>query len=139
MVICCKRLFCGNHFFVISIYNDEFHFNDSVNERYHLLIHYKQLEQLKTFGDEKLLPLMSSQNTKNSIKYCYHWGRKINKSDRSIFRESYGFYQWTINVTFLCKKIFCRWWWYTSSHKQIWIGILIVLFPEVILFIVLLF
>ena len=47
MVSYWKRLFCGMHCFVIYICNVESQFNDATNERYHLLIHYKELEQLK--------------------------------------------------------------------------------------------
>ena len=38
-----KSLFCGMHCFMISICYAESHFNDSTNERYHLLIHQKKL------------------------------------------------------------------------------------------------
>ena len=47
MVICWKRLFCGMHCFMISICDAKSEFNDSTNERYHLLNHHKELEQLK--------------------------------------------------------------------------------------------
>ena len=48
MVICCKRLFCGIHCFMISICDAKSEFNDDTNERYHLLNHHKELEQLKS-------------------------------------------------------------------------------------------
>ena len=47
MAIYWKRLFCGMHFFMISIYDAESQFNDGTNEGYDLLIHHKELEQLK--------------------------------------------------------------------------------------------
>ena len=47
MVICWKRLFCGMHCFMISIFDPESQFNDNTHERYHLLIYHKELEQLK--------------------------------------------------------------------------------------------
>ena len=47
MVFCWKRLFCGTHFSMISICQAESRFNDGTNEKYHLLIHHKKLEQLK--------------------------------------------------------------------------------------------
>ena len=72
MVICWKRLFCGMHCFMISICHTESHFNDGTNERYHLFIHHKKLEQLKKTEHETLLLLKSPQNTTTSIKYCYH-------------------------------------------------------------------
>ena len=47
MVIRWKRLFCGMLCFMISIFDAESQFNDSTHERYHLLIHHKELEQVK--------------------------------------------------------------------------------------------
>ena len=47
MVIYWKRLFCGIYCFMISIRDAESYFNDGTNERYHLFIHHKKLEQLK--------------------------------------------------------------------------------------------
>ena len=47
MFICWKRLFCGIHCFMISICDAESQFNDGANERYHLLIHHTELEQLE--------------------------------------------------------------------------------------------
>ena len=47
MVICWKRWFCGMHCFMISISDAESQFNDGTNERCHLLIRNKELEQLK--------------------------------------------------------------------------------------------
>ena len=47
MVICSKRLFYGMHCFMISICDAESEFNDCTNERYHLLNHHNELEQLK--------------------------------------------------------------------------------------------
>ena len=65
MVVYWKRLFCGVHCFMISICDAQF--NDGSNERYHSLIHHKELEQLKkTFVHEKLLLLKSPQNTKRA-------------------------------------------------------------------------
>ena len=51
------------YFFMISICDAESHFNDGTNERYHIIVHHKKLEQ-KTFEREKLLLLKSSQDTK---------------------------------------------------------------------------
>ena len=45
MAICWKRLFCGMHG---SICDAGSEFNDGTNERYHLLNHHKELEQLKS-------------------------------------------------------------------------------------------
>ena len=47
MVICWRRLFCGMHCFMIIICDAESQFNDGLNERYYLLIHQKELQQLK--------------------------------------------------------------------------------------------
>ena len=60
MIIYWKRLFCGTHCFMISICDAESQFNDGTNEKYHLLIHHKELELVH----EKLLPLKSPRNTK---------------------------------------------------------------------------
>ena len=76
MVNCWKRLFCGMHCFIISICDVESHFNDGTNERYHLLIYHRELEQLKTFEHEKLSLLQLQEITKTSIKYWYHWVKK---------------------------------------------------------------
>ena len=43
-----KRSLCGMHYFMISICDAESQFNDCTNERYHLLIDHKELEQLKS-------------------------------------------------------------------------------------------
>ena len=43
---CSKRLFCGIHFFMISICDAVSQFNDGAMEMYHLIIH-KELGQLK--------------------------------------------------------------------------------------------
>ena len=51
-----------------SICDTESEFSDGTNQRYHLLNHHKELEQLKIFEHEKLLHLKLPQNTKNSIK-----------------------------------------------------------------------
>ena len=47
MVICWKRIFCGMNYFIISICDVEYQFNDDTNERYHLLFHHKESEQSK--------------------------------------------------------------------------------------------
>ena len=47
VAICWKRLFCGMHCIMIFICDAESQFDDGTNERYHLLIHHKELEQLK--------------------------------------------------------------------------------------------
>ena len=47
MAICWERLFWGMHCFMISICDAESQFNDDTNKRYHLLLHHKELEQLK--------------------------------------------------------------------------------------------
>ena len=47
MAIYWKRLFCGIHCFMIYICYAESQFNDGTNERYPLLIHHKESEQLK--------------------------------------------------------------------------------------------
>ena len=67
-----EKIFLWCEVLIISICDAESHFNDGTNERYHLLIHHKKLEQLKEIEDEKLLLLKSPQNTKDSIKYCSH-------------------------------------------------------------------
>ena len=73
MVSCWKRLFYGMHCFMISICDAESHFNDSTNERYHLLTHHKkQLKLKKTFEHKTLLLIKVPQNTQSCIKYYYH-------------------------------------------------------------------
>ena len=56
------------HCFMISICDAESQFNDGTNKRYHLFIHHKELEQLKTFQHEKLLLLKSPQNSKKQYQ-----------------------------------------------------------------------
>ena len=43
-------LFCGMHCVIVSIGGAESQFNDGTNERYHLLIHHKELEQLRNIS-----------------------------------------------------------------------------------------
>ena len=50
MVIYWKGLFCDVNCFMIFIYAAESQYNDGTNESYHLLIHHKELEQLKNIG-----------------------------------------------------------------------------------------
>ena len=57
------------HYFMISIYDAESQFNDDTNERYDLLIHHRELKQLKTSEHEKLLRLLLQKITKNSTRY----------------------------------------------------------------------
>ena len=57
MVICWKILFCGIHWVMISICDAESQFNDGTNERYSLLIYYKEFVKLGTIEHEKLLLL----------------------------------------------------------------------------------
>ena len=64
MVIYWKRLFCGMYCFMIPICDAESQFNEGTNESYHLLIHHKKLEKLKTFEHEKLQLLHLQQITK---------------------------------------------------------------------------
>ena len=72
MVIYWKRLFCGMNFFMISICDAEAQFIDSTNERYNLLIHHKELEQLtnicswKTSAIKKHQILLSLRKKKNN-------------------------------------------------------------------------
>ena len=56
------------HYFMISIYDAESQFNDDTNERYDLLIHHRELKQLKTSEHEKLV-LLQLQQIKNSTRY----------------------------------------------------------------------
>ena len=42
-----EKIFLWCEVLMISICDAESHFNDGTNERYHLLIHHKKLEQLK--------------------------------------------------------------------------------------------
>ena len=46
MVISWKWLLCGMHYFMTSTCDTESKFNDSTNQRYHLLNHHKELEHL---------------------------------------------------------------------------------------------
>ena len=57
------------HYLMISIYDAESQFNDDTNERYDLLIHHRELKQLKTSEHEKLLLLLLQKITKNSTRY----------------------------------------------------------------------
>ena len=41
------RLFCGIHYLMFSICDDESEFNDDTNKRYHLFNHHKEFEQIK--------------------------------------------------------------------------------------------
>ena len=41
------RLFCGIHYLMFSICDDESEFNDDTNKRYHLFNHHKEFEQLR--------------------------------------------------------------------------------------------
>ena len=61
-----KRLFWGMQFFMISICGAESQFNDGTNKGYHLLIHHKELEQLKAFVHEKMPLLKLPQNRKKA-------------------------------------------------------------------------
>ena len=86
MVICWKRLFCGMHCFMISIYHAKSHFNDGTNERYHLLIHHKKLEQLKKIGGRNAAAIKIITKYKKSVSNIAITEKKRNKSGRSIFR-----------------------------------------------------
>ena len=89
-VICWKRLFFSVHCFMISTCGTESQFNDGKNEKYYLLIHHKELEELKTFEYEKLLLLKSLQNPKTVLNVAITEEKEKNKSDkRSAFRQSY--------------------------------------------------
>ena len=82
MVICWKKLLCSTYCFMISICDAESEFNDGTNERYHLLIYHKELEQLKPLEHEKLLLLKSPQNAKKQYQILPSLRKKKNnKSD----------------------------------------------------------
>ena len=52
---------------MISICDIESQFNDDTNERYHLLIHHKKLEQLKNTWAWKSVAIAVTTKHKNSI------------------------------------------------------------------------
>ena len=53
MVICWQKLFRDMHCFMMFICDAESEFNDSINERQHLLNHNKELKQLKNISAGK--------------------------------------------------------------------------------------
>ena len=52
------------HCFMISICDVESQFNDGTNERYHLLVHDKKLEQLKNIWAWKAAAITVTKNNK---------------------------------------------------------------------------
>ena len=95
-------------------------------ERYYLLFNHQELEQLKHILTWKSLAIKVTKKYKNSNKCCYHWEKKITirlTYTKNIFRWSYWgcdishmVYQCAISL----QRHFCRWWWYTTSHRLIW-------------------
>ena len=86
------------------------------------------LRTMKIFQYKNLLPLKPSQTTRSDIQHCNHWKEK--KYIRNI-RNNFSSY---VPGAFSdMVKYFCEWWWYKSDGTYILMGILNVLFLEIIL------
>ena len=111
MVICWKRFFCGMHYFIISICDAGYQFDDDTNERYHLLFHHKELEQVKKIEHEKMLLLKVSSKYKKQNQILLSLRKKKNKKSdiyQEYFQIKLSILPMNHNMTFLCKKYFCR-------------------------------
>ena len=87
MVICWNRFFCSMHCFMISICDAESQLNDSTNERYHLLIHHKELEQSKNIWPWKAAAIKVT--TKYKIQYQILLSLRKKKNHKSDIYQEY--------------------------------------------------
>ena len=70
------------HLFMTSICDADFKFNDSTNERYHLLIYHKELEQLKNISAWKAAAIKITTQYKKQHQILLSLRKKKNhKSD----------------------------------------------------------
>ena len=62
---------------MISICDNESHFNDSTNEKYHLLIHYEKSEQLKNIWAWKAAVVKVNTKYKKQYQILLSPGKKV--------------------------------------------------------------
>ena len=80
MVICWQKLFRDMHCFMMFICDAESEFNDSINERQHLLNHNKELKQLKNISAGKAASIKVTTKYKIQHQILLPVRKKKNKS-----------------------------------------------------------